>query len=164
MRRAALALCVLAAAGAASAQPPPADRSQAGIDRWLAENIVPGDYSLLEAADGRARYFHVVAVQDMTAPVIRGWLRIEYFDPPGPARAYRSVDQLFDFDCVNLRVRALAYDTYAQLNRRGGMVDGQDLQDPRWTYARSNEPLELALDQACRARARAIAARTSPRP
>lgn len=153
-----LALAVATAAIPAAAQPPPADKTQAAIDRWLGQYVERGDYGLLEVADGRARYFHVVTVQDMTGPVIRGWLRNEYFDPPSAARAYRSMDQLFDFDCVNLRVRPLAYDAYAQLNRRGAVVDSADLQSPRWTYARSSQPLELALNQACEARAKAIAA------
>lgn len=155
----ALALSVAAPALGQTADPPaPAKRDRATVQAWTTAHLKLDGYRAIYGDDELVTLFRFVAVQDVEGAVVRGWVRDEFLDPPSTDRAYRSTDTLYDFDCADMRLRAVARDTYARLNRVGEPLDRENLQDPAWTYARLGSLEEDLLDAACAAQVKALEA------
>ncbi len=157
----ALALMATAAAAqtpAANADLPPVDQRRAAqVDAWIAANIIPGAFTLFDRDSEQAYLVHVVTDQDMGPTTVRAWLRVEYLDPPTKDRAFRSVSALYDVDCAHPRLRYLASDMFAALNRGGERVETSDEASPLWEYPRPGQFEERMWTTVCTERARRLA-------
>lgn len=152
-----LAACALYAATAASAQPPPRDRSPASVAAWIKAHLQPGPYTWLETGDTAVSYFTLDDLPPTDAR-IRAWLRDEMFaEREGPFGPYRSRSMLSEFDCEARRWRWVATDWYPQLNLKGRRAS-QDTPDARWVYERTTGTLsEKVVAESCKAKLDSLA-------
>lgn len=164
MRAALIALSLAVASGAAAqtpaaspALPPPDRRTAAQVDAWIAANVVRDGFSLFDRDAERAYLVHLVTSQDMGPTTVRAWVRVEYFDPPTQDRPFRSAAALYDVDCAHPRLRYLASDTFAALNRGGERIETRDEASPQWEYPRPGRFEESMVQAVCDARARRLA-------
>lgn len=139
----------LAAILLAQSAPAPLSDSEADIEAWEKQYVDKKQYAGFDTLEDGLSYLYLEGLQDLTKPVVRVWVRNEYFRPQTvEGRTFRSTVELFDFDCDGHRARSLALDAYPELNMTGS-GRSTNVQEPQWKYPRLNEPLGEQLRYVC---------------
>lgn len=111
---------LLAAFNLTAAPAPPKSQSAQDVGDWVAANLWPMGYFPFDRVNGGVSYLSLSSEQDLRAPVVRAWVRYEYFEPRAMnGRLAQSERLVLDLDCAQGRVRAQTVERFAGSNLQG---------------------------------------------
>lgn len=151
-----LAAASLNIASSAAAPPGPRTLTPADINDWAAHNVWPLGYFRFDIVEGAVSYLNLIPEQDLAAPVVRVWVRYEYFQPRTiNSRTVQSVRFVHDLDCAQGLARTLTAEGFPELNLQG--TPDVVRMDSAWNRPEPGTPGARQLAFLCEAKGRILA-------